>query len=115
MKKFLLLLLFSTSALFAQGEIENLKIHWPEEYQWKIGNSQEDDRVNFVELVPEKESIDNWTILGTMMSLKGVTGMPMEKIVELFYQQTKEKANDAKLTIIEKGQNAGLDFVFVQP
>lgn len=97
----LLIIAFSTKA---QEKNENLKVNWPEEYQWKIGNNQENASVHFIELVPEKETIDDWTIIGTMMSLKNVKNMPMDKVVDLFFAQTKQKAPDARLTTIEKQQ-----------
>lgn len=105
MKKVILLLLLVTSSLLiAQEKIENLKVNWPEEYKWKIANNQENETVHFVELVPGKESLENWSIIGTMMSLKNVRDMRMDKAVDLFYSQTKENAPNAKLTILEKNE-----------
>lgn len=113
MKKSLVLfvLFFSALSLFAQDKIENLKVNWPEEYKWKIGSNQEDETVHFVELVPGNESVEKWTIIGTMMSLKKVTNMPMDKAVELFLAQTKTNAPDAKLTVFEKNETAKNHYV----
>lgn len=106
MKKSFFAVLFFLSALsiYSQTKIENLKVNWPEEYKWKIGSNQEDETMHMIELVPEKETIDNWTIIGTMMSLKNVTGIPMDKAMNLFFEQTKSEAPDAKLTFIEKNE-----------
>jgi len=104
-KQLLVLVLFVSSlSVFSQNKIENLMVHWPEEYKWKIGTNQEDEIIHFMELVPEKESIENWTIIGTMMSLKNVTGMPMDKAMNFFFDQTKTNAPEAKLTLIEKNE-----------
>lgn len=105
MKKVILLLLLVTSSLLiAQEKKENLKVNWPEEYKWKVANNQENETVHFVEVVPGKESLENWSIIGTMMSLKNVRDMRMDKAAELFYSQTKENAPEAKLTILEKNE-----------
>lgn len=111
-KQFIVLILFLSSfSGFSQNKIENLMVNWPEEYKWKIGTNQEDETVHFVELVPEKESIDNWTIIGTMMSLKNVTSMPMDKAMNLFFDQTKSNAPEAKLTLIEKNETGKNNWV----
>lgn len=106
MKNTAIALLFFLSALsmYAQNKIENLKVTWPEEYKWKVGSNQEDESMHFMELIPEKETLENWTIIGTMMSLKNVTKMPMDKAMEIFYQQTKATAPDAKISVIEKNE-----------
>jgi hypothetical protein len=108
MKKavFTIVVFLSALSIFAQNKIENLKVTWPEEYKWKVGSNQEDETVHFMELVPEKESVENWTIIGTMMSLKNVKDMPMDKAMNLFFDQTKATAPDAKLSIIEKNETA---------
>lgn len=112
MKKIILVLFIALSIpVIAQDKIENLKVNWPEEYQWKIGNNQEDASVHFIELVPGKESIDKWTIIGTMMSLKNVKNMPMDKAVDLFFTQTKQGAPEAKLTVLEKNQETKYPWV----
>ncbi|GAA4773000.1 MULTISPECIES: hypothetical protein [Flavobacterium] len=105
MKKIILFLLLVISiSTIAQEKIENLKVNWPEEYKWKIANNQENETVHFVELVPDKESLENWSIIGTMMSLKNVRDMGMDKAADLFYSQTKQNAQNAKLTILEKNE-----------
>lgn len=105
MKKIILIATILISFLtFSQKKKENLKVNWPEEYKWKIANDQENETVHFVEVVPEKESLQNWSIIGTMMSLKNVRDMRMDKAAELFYSQTKQNAPEAKLTILEKNE-----------
>ena len=93
MKSLFALLLFISTNLFSQDKIENLKINWPEKYAWKIGNNQENDKIHFVELVPGNEDINNWTIIGTMLSIKGITNLPMDTAVNLMYEQTKSKCS----------------------
>lgn len=104
MKSLFALLLFISTNLFSQDKIENLKINWPEKYAWKIGNNQENDKIHFVELVPGNEDINNWTIIGTMLSIKGITNLPMDTAVNLMYEQTKANAPKATVTIIEKNE-----------
>jgi hypothetical protein len=104
MKIVTLLSLFISLNLIGQNEIDNLKINWPEEYEWKIGSNQETEQIHFIEIIPGNESIDNWTIIGTMTSMKGVTNVPMDAAINLMFDQTKAIAPKAKLTIIEKNE-----------
>jgi len=86
------------------GQKESLKIHWPEEYNWKIGSNQEDESVHMLELIPEKETLHKWSIMGNMLSIKGVKDVPMDVVMNMMYQQAKENAPKAILTLIEKNE-----------
>lgn len=95
-----------SSVVFCQTKGENLKIDWPDEYQWKVGSDQENDKRHLIELVPGDESIDNWKTLGTMDSFKGVTGVPIATAADMMLGEAKKTAPDAKLTIFEKDEKA---------
>ncbi|QAA81137.1 hypothetical protein EI546_05070 [Aequorivita sp. H23M31] len=113
-----LLLLLVSINLLGQNEIENLKINWPEKYEWKIGSNQETEQMHFIELVPGNESIDKWSVIGTMMSIKGATNVPMDVAANLMYEQAKANAPKAKLNIIEKnetGENHWILFTIEAP
>jgi hypothetical protein len=99
---FLAIFIFNTFS-FGQGR-ENLKIVWPEEYKWKIGSSQEDESVHMLELIPGDEKIEKWTIMGTMLSIKGAKNISMDKAMNLMYDQAKQNAPDATLTFIERSE-----------
>ena len=106
----LLSILITYSSSNGQGQ-ENLKIVWPEEYKWKIGSNQENETMHMMELIPGKEKIEKWTILGTMISIKGATNVPMDKAMNMMYDQAKQNAPDATLTLIEKNETAGNPWV----
>lgn len=122
MKKNLFALSFTltlTLASFAQSRLEKLKLNlpppnklerlgiaWPSEYNWKVGSNQEDNTFQMVELVPRNETVENWTIIGTMISLKGVKGVPMESVMNTTFAQTQKTSINAKLSLIEKDDNA---------
>ncbi len=97
----LILTAVSTSA-FCQDKTEGLKISWPENYNWKVASDQENDSQHLVELVPANESIDNWTILVTMQTLKGTVNVPIASVPDALMSQAQKTAPDAKLTIFEK-------------
>ena len=61
--------------------------------------------MHMMELIPGDEQIEEWTIMGTMMSIKGAKNVPMEKVMNLMYDQTKQNAPDATLTLIEKNES----------
>ena len=83
---------------------ESLVLDWPEEENWKIGSNQEDENMAMIELLHADETFDNWTEIGTMMSLKGAKNVPMDKAMELMYDQSKKNSPKAKLTFIEKNE-----------
>ena len=84
---------------------ESLLLNWPEEENWKIGDDQENAEQHVLDLIHSDETIDNWTELGNMTSIKGIKGVPMEKAMNLMFDQIKQNAPKAKLTFIEKDEN----------
>ena len=90
---------------------ENLKIAWPGDIKWKIGANQKSGNIRMVELIPENESLNNWTILGTMISIMGSRTTSVEKFMEMTYNQTVKNAPKAKLKMIEKGIKSGSPWV----
>ncbi|TCD07645.1 hypothetical protein EZ449_14000 [Pedobacter frigidisoli] len=90
---------------------ENLKIAWPGEYKWKIGSEQKSGNARMVELIPGNESINNWTIIGTMLSITGRTSGSVEKAMNTTYNQTLGNAPKARLKIIEKGIKSGSPWI----
>lgn len=105
MKFIQILLLLISANVFSQDKIENHKVDWPEEYEWKIGSNQENAQMHMIELIPGDETINDWTIIGTMMSVKGAKNIPMDVYINLHYEQAKKTAPKAKLTVIEKNEN----------
>lgn len=81
---------------------EGIAISWPQEYKWKIISSQESNKINSIELIPSSEKEQNWTLLGKMVSLKGVKNISLDKAMKKMYEQTKEDIICTKLTFLEK-------------
>ena len=90
---------------------ESLLLHWPEEENWKIGNSQENDQMALLELIHSDETIDNWTEMGTMMSVKGAKDVPMDMVMNMMFDEAKKNAPKAKLTFIEKDESAEFPWI----
>lgn len=110
MKRFALLtaLIALTTTSFGQPQTkeENLKIVWCEEYKWKIASNQEDATTHFLEIIPGKDKIEKWTMLGTMMSLKNTKITKTEQVVEMYRQSSLKESPKAKLTVLESNDTA---------
>ena len=112
MKKQLIIICLILAGLASSTQAqENLKIAWPGEIKWKIGSNQKSGNTRMVEVIPENESMDNWTIIGTMISIMGSKSVSVEKFMELTYNQTLKNAPKAKLTMIEKGVKSGSPWI----
>ena len=102
MRKLLFIVTLVTSTVFAFGQTqEMLKIVWAEEYKWKIGSNQENKSIHMIEIIPENETIDSWTVIGTMMSYKGVKIAKTDQVVEIFRQSSLKASSKATLTVLE--------------
>ena len=105
----LLLLLISLCLVgitYGQEKKEIIKIPWPPEYKWKIGSDQEDQNIRIIELIPENESIEKWTIIATVVLVKGARNVPIESAMNLTFDQAKANAPKAKLTLFEKDEKS---------
>ena len=85
---------------------ESLALDWPDAENWKIGDDQENEEQHVIDLIHSNETIDKWTELGNMTSIKGVTGVPVDKTMHLMFEQAKQMSPKAKLTFIEKDEKA---------
>jgi len=88
-----------------QGK-ESLMLDWPDAENWKVGDDQENAQQHVVDLIHSNETIDKWTEIGNMTSIKGVTGIPVDKAMNLMFDQAKQNAPKATLTFIEKDEKA---------
>jgi len=89
----------------AQKTGESLMLDWPDSEGWKVGDDQENEQTRVIDLVRGKETVDKWTELGNMTSIKGVKNIPVDKAMSLMFDQAKQKAPEAKLTFIEKDES----------
>ena len=87
--------------LFGQKK-EVLKIEWPEEYKMKKALDIEDEKTRFVVFVSENETMDNWTILGSLVSYKKTKAPNVDIIIKSYEETFLKEEPSAKLTILEK-------------
>lgn len=84
---------------------ESLLLDWPNNEYWKIGDDQENSQQHVIDIIHENETIDKWTELGNMTSIKGVTNIPMDKAMNMMFNQAKQNSPKSKLAFIEKDEN----------
>jgi hypothetical protein len=102
--KQLLIFLFSIG-LFIQAIAQNerLIIPWPE--TWKIGSQEKNHTMSMVELIPNNEKIDQWTIIGTTTILTGKQDIPIESMMNITFNEAKKTAVNPTLTFIDKKED----------
>jgi hypothetical protein len=99
---FILTLLFVAPAF---SQTESIKIAWAEEYKFKVGSDQDTGQVHFIEMIPAKETLEKWTIMGNMMSIKGGQEIPVDAAMNMMFEQAQKNSDNAKLTLVEKSDN----------
>ena len=90
---------------------ESLSLHWPENENWKLEDSQENEQMMMIELLRNNETFDNWTEIGTMMSIKGAINIPMDNAMNMMFEQAKKEGKDSKLTFIEKDESCEFPWI----
>jgi len=105
MKQFILLTTFILFTISTFSQTENLKILWPEEYKWKIRINQEDETSHFIEVIPEKEEINSWTILGAMNTVKNTIKTTTDQVIKSMTESSLSESPKAKLTVLEKNDS----------
>lgn len=99
---------FCTS-ISAKLRKEQISFQWPK--GWKVGDDQENKDQHVVDYIPKDENIENWTELINTTIVKNVVGVPMDKAMNLMFDQFKTTAPDAKLTFIEKEEQAQFPWI----
>ncbi|MNU20730.1 hypothetical protein D3C71_89800 [compost metagenome] len=94
-----------------QRKGESLMLDWPDSEHWKVASNQESKEVQMLELIPEKETLENWTEMGNMMSIKGAVGVPVDVAMNMMYSEAKKTSSKAKLTFIEKDEKAAYPWI----
>ena len=85
---------------------ESMQLEWPAAENWKIASDQENAQQHVTEWLRGNETLQNWTEIGTMTTIKGIAGIPVDKAMSMMFDQAKENAPEAKLTFIEKDEKA---------
>lgn len=85
---------------------ESLMLDWPDSEKWKVGDNQENSQQHVIDLIHENETIESWTELGNMTSYKGAVNIPVEKAMNMMFEQAQKHSAKAKLTFIEKNETA---------
>ena len=93
-------------AKVTETQNEFLRLDWPDAEGWKVGNDQDSDDEHLIELLKNNETLDTWTEIGTMISYYGVKNIPVNTAMNMMYEQAKKKCSSAKLTFIEKDEQA---------
>jgi hypothetical protein len=110
MRRFLFLFTIALIAVVtiakAQTGAESLKVFWPDEYKWKIASNQQNKTARMIELIPGNETLNSWTMIGTMTVMKGVKNMDMSGAMKMIFDKTKSRAPKARLVAIERGGTA---------
>jgi hypothetical protein len=95
--------LFATvNSLLAQTNNETLRLFLPTAYQWKVASDQERGNARMMELTPGNETLNNWSIIVTTVSMKGVKNLPLTTIMNTIYTKTKVNAPQSKMVLIER-------------
>ena len=85
---------------------ESLILNWPESENWKVGSRQENEKMVMLELIHSNETLEKWTEIGTMMTIKGLTNITVDQFMKIMIDQAKKNSPKAKLTFIEKDESA---------
>jgi hypothetical protein len=110
-KAFLTLCILSCILINSFGQVkESLQIAWPGEYKWKVGAQQDTKAMSMIELIPEKQSLTNWSVMATMVSYKNMK-MPISKVPALMMASIQKNATSSKLTIEEQGVKNGAPWI----
>jgi len=86
--------------------VESFELDWPVNENWKVGDDQANEQQRVLDFIHSNETIDKWTELVNMTTIKGVTGITMDTAMNFVFNQAKLNSPEAKLTLIEKDQSA---------
>lgn len=86
-------------------------LDWPDSEHWKVGTDQENGQQHVIELIHENETVEKWTEMGNMTSIKGVVNVPIDTAMRLMFKSAADDAINPKLTFIKKGETQGCSWI----
>jgi hypothetical protein len=111
MKKMIVFLFAIVVSLSSFGQSESLKIPWPA--GWKQAFESKTQVQDIAEFTPGNETLEKWTILGTMMNLRGMNNIPIDMTMNMMFSDVKKNASNPTMTLVEKktdGKNPWIIF-----
>ena len=119
MKKiiFVFVVLFG-QMFFGQEKEELLEINFPEEYEWNVVTNVENDIVRVIQLVPEKESKEDWSILLSYVYFKNLEKYNVELLKNIAIESFKKNAPKGRVTILgesKKGERVWMLYKIENP
>lgn len=85
---------------------ENIILNWTSQENWKIGSDQKNSKIRIIDFIRLSETLENWTELGHMTSVERQKDATVAEIMNLTFEEVKQQAPKAKLTLIEKDENS---------
>ena len=98
--------------------VERLQLPWPNEEKWRVADHQENGQMDVVDFLRNDEALENWTEIGNITTIKGVSGVPVDTLMAYTYAQAVKTAPKSKLTFLERdlaGKNPWIMFKIESP
>jgi len=112
---FSVVLCFLSGLAAAQVEnemkVEHLRLEWPSSAHWKVINDQTSGFQQSIDMVHDGETINHWTELANMTSIRGMTGIPVDTAMYMMFLSAIAKAENPKVTQIQKGVMQGCEWI----
>ena len=87
---------------FGQTKVERLNTEWPKDWKVIVISQDSTNRQSITQLIPNKEEIKKWSIIGNAMVLKKYKAPNLETALNIFLNGHKEESSKAKITILER-------------
>lgn len=94
-----------------QGVGESLILQWNESEKWKVAEEVNNKDVQVLRLIHSNETLDNWTEMGTMFSIKGITNSNLDSAMNMMYEEAQVKEPGVRLTFVEKDENTKFPWI----
>lgn len=94
-----------------QGVGESLILQWNESEKWKVAEEVNNKDVQVLRLIHSNETLDNWTEMGTMFSIKGITSSNLDSAMNMMYEEAQVKEPGVQLTFVEKDENTKFPWI----
>ena len=89
-----------------QKDVESFVLDWPQNGNWKVGADQVNEQQRVIDFIHPNETIEKWTELANMSTVKGVKGVKVDTAMNFVFEQARLNSPKAKLTFIEKDEIA---------
>ncbi|NML57162.1 hypothetical protein [Chryseobacterium cheonjiense] len=111
MKKLLITVALSVSAIFYSQKKDSLQFSLPEKYNLHLEEKQENDQMIMMEYIPKGQNWDNYDIIVTKIVSKNLAKIPLQTFFDNNKKLLQSKTKNLRIKELSRNKNGEREYI----